>query len=316
VTPDGVRLTSEPAGIVQTTDTFVTALASGDAELIADAGPAEDTALVTVAPNDTVAVVFSGGLGTVRLDGLGLTRIPVAHTYTGGGLAWAPDGSYLVGGFDDAARALYRVTIAGASLLIVPSGTSVGQVTAVDVSADGQWIYFSAGNCNFNEIMYRVPVAGGTPARVSAPSSDDCFARVHADVSLAPDGLRAVVDSFYGNGTPVLEIVDLTTGLATSLNIAGSGAKWSPRGDRIAYVGDNRVWIVSPDGTDAMALSPPNTVFVPVVSWSPDGQWLAYQYPTANRHFRWVLLRVATGQLVPLPTTFDTLGAVTWRRSP
>jgi hypothetical protein len=318
VTADAVRLTAQPAGIVDVVGSAVTGRTAGRAALIADAGASEDTAWASVAPNDVVAVVFSGGrLATVRLDGSGFLQIPTAHTYNGAGIAWAPDASYLVAGFDNDARAIYRLTTAGASTLVLPSGTSVGQITAVDVSADGQWIYFSAGNCNFDEIIYRMPIAGGTPQRITASSADDCFETVQAHVSLAPDGLRAAVDHYYGNDTPVLQIVDLTTGLATSLDIVGSNPKWSPRGDRIAYVGNDRVWVASPDGSGVTLVSPPNTAFVPALSWSPDGEWLAaYQYPSATSPLRWVVLRVATGELIPLPATFDSLAGVSWKPLP
>src|SRR5439155_24608994 len=112
--------------------------------------------------------------------------IQVPHSYAGAGLAWAPDGSYLVGAFDSPI-ALYRFDLAGGSKLLT-SAFYVGQITAADVSHDGQLVYLSAGNCNYNEIVYKVLATGSGPTRVSTATADDCFDLVHADISLAPDG--------------------------------------------------------------------------------------------------------------------------------
>ena len=323
VTGDAVGFSAVNASVADVSGATVTAKAYGRAAIVASAGGVRDTAWTSVVPFGVLGVSAPGPAGiivsTVNLDGSGFAQIPVAHTYTGAGLAWAPDGSYLVGGFDSDARALYRVTPAGVSTLVVPSGTSVGQITAVDVSADGQWIYFSAGNCNYNEIVYRVSLAGGGPQRVSAPVGDECFDMVQADVSLAPDGLQAVVDHYATPYAPSeLQVVDIATGQATPLNIIGSHPKWSPRGDRIAFVDNGRVWVVSPDGSGANAISPLNMLFQPGLTWSPDGEWLVvhHQAISWNSTTQLVLLRVATREMIPLPPSFARWDNPAWNPAP
>ena len=324
VTGDAVRFSAVNAGVANVSGATVTGRAYGRAAVVASAGGAQDTAWTSVVPPGVLGVTAPGPAGiilaTVSLDGSGFAQIPVSHTYTGAGLAWAPDGSYLVGGFDSGTPALYRVTPAGVATLVVPSGTSVGQITAVDVSADGQFIYFSAGYCNYNEIVYRVSSAGGTPQRVSAPVvGDECFDMVNAHVSLAPDGLKAVVEHYpTGYATPDLQVLDIATGQATPLNIIGSRPKWSPRGDRIAYVDNGRVWLVSPDGSGATAISPLNTVFQPGLTWSPDGAWLLvhHQPISWNTTTHLALLRVATREMIPLPASFAQWDNPAWNPSP
>ena len=113
------------------------------------------------------------------------------------------------------------------------------------------------------------------------------------DVQVAPNGLRAVftVTSSTGMGRPVSEVrtVDLTTGATARFGREGEGvssARWSPRGDRIAYFGREGdrfgLIIASADGSASRFLAPIEGTNHPLptsgerLSWSPDGQQLAF----------------------------------------
>src|SRR5205823_10024525 len=186
----------------------------------------------------------AGGHGVRRCDRhgepgwLGLPADPgAAHLHRGRDRV-GTDGSYLVAGFDDP-RTLYRVTTDGGSTrLIAGAAPSVGEITAVDVSADGQETYFSAGYCNYNEVVYRVLGTDAYPVRVSAPVADECFGLVQANVSLSPDGAHAAVEH-YGTpyDTPDVQILALASGVAEPLGLLGSHPRWCPRGGRISCVG-------------------------------------------------------------------------------
>jgi hypothetical protein len=307
----------------------VTGQAYGRTAVVATSGGAQDTAWVSVVPAGVLAVVtgrFVGGdagagLATVSLDGSDYQRVPLSIPYNIPGPAWAPDGTYFVAGLAEPRHALARVALDGATAPLFASGVQVGRVTAVDVSADGQWVYFSAGNCNYNEILYRVPAAGSTPQRVSAPvtGGDECFDLVHANVSLSPDGSRAVVEHYRTDGdVPGLQVVDLATGTGTALGFPGYLPKWSPRGDRIAYVADGRVWSIAPDGGLPSAISPAGAVMEPGLAWSPDGEWLVVR----AQRYEWssetalTLLRVATGELIPLPPSVGHGYRPAWKPAP
>ena len=157
------------------------------------------------------------------------------------------------------------------------------------------------------------------PVRVSAPVADECFGLVQANVSLSPDGAHAAVEH-YGTpyDTPDVQILALASGVAEPLGLLGSHPRWSPRGDRIAYVGDNRVWVVSPDGTGLRAVSPFDAIFQPGLTWSPDGEWLVarYQPISWNVTSSLVLLRVATGEVIPLPPSLAALSTPQWKPTP
>ena len=115
-----------------------------------------------------------------------------------------------------------------------------------------------------------------------------------------------------------MQILDLSTGVATPLNLIGTRPKWSPLGNRIAYVANNRVWVVSPDGSGATAVSPVNALFQPGLAWSPDGAWLLvlHQPVSWSGATRMALLSLATGELIPLPPGFARFANPAWRPVP
>jgi serine/threonine protein kinase len=105
----------------------------------------------------------------------------------------------------------------------------------------------------------------------------------NAQVSLSPDGSRAVVrDAFYGQ-TGDLWMVDLAKGRRTRLTFLRSNyspAVWSPDGSRIAFAGGNFGDTLyekasSGVGDDKVLLTEPGTRHYPT-SWSSDGRFLLY----------------------------------------
>src|SRR5207249_11407586 len=100
--------------------------------------------------------------------------------------------------------------------------------------------------------------------------------------------------------------------------VLDSRARRSPRGDRTAYVGANRVWVVSPDGAGRRAVSPFDAILQPGLTWSPDGEWLVarYQPVSWNVTSSLVLLRIATGEVIPLPASLAALSTPQWKPTP
>jgi Tol biopolymer transport system component len=105
----------------------------------------------------------------------------------------------------------------------------------------------------------------------------------NAQVSLSPDGSRAVVrDAFYGQ-TGDLWMLDLASGRRTRLTFLRSNyspAVWSPDSSRIAFAGGNLGDTLyekasSGVGDDKVLLKEPGTRHYPT-SWSRDGRFLLY----------------------------------------
>jgi Tol biopolymer transport system component len=71
-----------------------------------------------------------------------------------------------------------------------------------------------------------------------------------------------------------LAIHNLATKTITYPRKIGTMPRWSPSGDRIAFVSQQRVWVTNPDGTGLRAVTP-DSVSVgeyPGLDWSADGQ--------------------------------------------
>jgi len=98
---------------------------------------------------------------------------------------------------------------------------------------------------------------------------------------VSPDGRRVAVERAEG---PV--IVDLTTLQEVAVPGAGArllGARWSPSGDRLAYLADGVPWLVSAEGGLAEALqievppaTPAGAFQYQGAEWSLDGQKVAF----------------------------------------
>lgn len=124
-------------------------------------------------------------------------------------------------------------------------------------------------------------------------SSDLHRLKAVGDVQLSPDGRRAVytVTNSEGPGRPTSEvrIIDLASGTSRRFGREGegvSGARWSPRGDRVAYFGREGerfgLIVASPDGSNARFVAAVEGTNHPLPSsgerltWSPDGSRLAF----------------------------------------
>ncbi len=151
-------------------------------------------------------------------------------------------------------------------------------------------------------------LALGTPvmAAPARPQNPRPFApedlrliRTVSDVQLSPDGTQALitVTSSESPGRPRSEVrlLTLATGLSRRLGREGegvSGARWSPKGDWLAYFGregDRYGLIVArADGSDARLIADVASTNHPLptsgerLSWSPDGTQVAYVSATAG----------------------------------
>jgi Tol biopolymer transport system component len=90
------------------------------------------------------------------------------------------------------------------------------------------------------------------------------------------------VIAFASDRSGAMEVYSVSpagTGLDTLTMSGGYHPVWSPDQSEIAFVSGNQVWIMSPDGSNLRAL--PGVVPNPLslLTWSPDGRFIAfYQY--------------------------------------
>ena len=138
-------------------------------------------------------------------------------------------------------------------------------------SPDGQWVYMSAGNCNFSQIIYRLHLTSPQVIdRLSPPGGNECFELVNKWPSISPDGTRIAFQSHTdiwimnadGSGQ---------TNLTNSSSIIDSHPSWSPDG-RIAFSsersGSPKLFVMNADGSSLAGLTTP-----PTGSWDSAPTW-------------------------------------------
>lgn len=132
----------------------------------------------------------------------------------------------------------------------------------------------------------------------------------------APDGNRIV----YSDGG-VIQVWDATTGAARTI-AEGHSAHWSPSGAWIAFIrggtstGGGRPFLIEPD-TLKMVTVLRSSNFLPVTSWSPDGEYLLlverhYSVHPCFAYARTVVYRVSDGAMLPIPCYGVLGGHAVW----
>ena len=278
---------------------------------------APDTTWVSVVPAATILIRRGAKFVTGPLDGTAFVAIPHDLEASDFGLEWQPDGQSflaLLGTFSTR-KALYRVSLNGSmQLLASGSGTGAGGIPVPAVmdggfsdSPDGQWVYMSAGNCNFSEIIYRLRLTNPQGIdRLSPPGGNECFELVNKWPSGSPDGTQLAFENQTGNRIGYsVRVLTLATRSVREIASGGQRPQWAPSGDLIAYTLNNQIWTIRADGTGARVVSPPGRKYVPGVKWSPDGQWIlaAFEPLVGWAGTTITLLHVSSGLEIPLSWT-------------
>lgn len=200
-----------------------------------------------------------------------------------GQLSISPDGKYVVCAANDAKQqaSLWLRQVSTNSLVrIVPPEN--GGYLATTFSPDGEMIYYVATlqRNNFVPTLYRIPVLGGTPAKIL----DRVFSAVafshdgkqFAFVRKNQDDVALMVANSDGTGQPrTIAVSKQPTGFSTS------GPSWSPDGKRIACglfdgtgAGYATIVEVPVEGGDPKPIGSEKWASVGRVVWLPNGSGL------------------------------------------
>lgn len=268
------------------------------------------TLSITVAPRGRlVARIFERfgppQLVSFGLDGSGAKTLAIPLTFGSMAPDWAPAGDRVV--FHALVDNVPRLHVVdpgdGPEQRLIADGLLFDRESYPQYAPDGQWIYFSGQAAGEAHAVWRVRPDGSDPERVG-PLHEEATV-FHPGVS--PDGGRVAYASRpFGTTDWRLYVLHVATGAVDSLGIAGHVPRWSPDGDRIAFVWQGVVYHARPDGTDVQTLSDPGSEYGTGLDWSPDGEWLAVSTPEGHNRISWIdLIEVATGRTLRLPFTLD-----------
>jgi Tol biopolymer transport system component len=254
---------------------------------------------VSVVPAGVMAVVYyplnaaTIQIATVNLDGSNLTPL-TSLTSSIGAPQWRPDGSLIVfqDGDPNGRARIYTVDLTGhrQRLISQPPDSLFGE-DRPRFAGTNDWVYFNGfvNSINFSYI-WRVRADGTGLERL--PPWLPMTGAWQSDPS--PDDTHVLYDA---GG---LYSLDIASGTSTFV-ASGWAASWSPDGSRVAYLTSGTLSIMNADGSGTRPLSTVHKYdnsFVP--NWSSDGQWIVLRGPGAPE-----LIRVATGDVIPLPFAKD-----------
>ena len=284
---EAVAYTSDPLVSVSSTGT-VRGVTVGRGRVIASAGTGADTVMVSVVPMGHLAAYRTYGpnpaaLVEFDLDGSNYKVRAALSGQSPALTSWLANGDVL---YQDAqggnGTRLFHATPAGVATRLVPDEATTTQYSAQPARA-GEYVYFFGSDANGSGI-FRVRNDGtGVEPLVAA--------RGGAQPAPSPDGTRVAFVRFNQ-----LFVLDVATGVATSLQQFGSFPRWSPTGNRIAYLSSDyggAIVVVNADGTGARTVS--GFSYSIWIDWSPDGEWIV-----AGRDGRLVLVRASSGEELPL----------------
>ncbi|HMI99600.1 MAG TPA: hypothetical protein VK488_07200 [Gaiellaceae bacterium] len=246
-------------------------------------GAAVLAALVLVVP--TAAQVGSGkiaftndaGVYTIEADGTGLTLLRAGAARLGG---WSPDGSQIAfTAVDPGAvnKLLIVMNADGSGKHLVASGPEIA-LGRHPWSPDGARLAWGPVPVEPGEI-YTASAAGGDVRQLT-------FERRPKDPpEWSPDGSELVYSELYSELSSEVFVV-AADGISPPRPLARSRSgssqpTWSPNGGSIAFVDEEGIYAVRPDGTDLHSIVPSGYPFDP--TWSPDGSKILFETSKNSR---------------------------------
>lgn len=189
---------------------------------------------------------------------------------------WAPFGDWLL---VNGEGRLFRVPLDKPALVPVDTGAAVRCNNDHGISPDGQTIILSSHHEGQGSQVYKVPVSGGEPVKLS-PEAPSWW---HG---ISPDGRTLTYVAARGD-RKAIDVYTLVPGQEEKRLTMGEGhcdgPDFSPDGARIYYNCDRgghaQIWVMGADGSEQRQLFADDQV-----NWfphpSPDGRWLLYlAYP-------------------------------------
>jgi Tol biopolymer transport system component len=202
---------------------------------------------------------------------------------------------------------LYVVSTAGVSSPVLPKmPAELRSAFFPRFSPDGQWIYFTGDTPYPNDpqgywtsmTTWRVR-RDGTGLERLLPTDPANIYETAWEPDATPDGTALILAY-----AAMISRYDLATRTMTSLGVEGEMPRLSPAGDQIAYFLlepglISPIYLVRADGSGVRVLTPDHKYDrFAGYGWTPDGQWLVARGKAGLE-----LVRVSTGEIIPLPNT-------------
>lgn len=166
---------------------------------------------------------------------------------------------------------------------VLAANTGILGIQALRLLADGSILVVGSQGQN-NYSLFRIAL-DNTVARLIALPQLLSNASGHADIS--PDGTKLVYQAANSSVLPSeLRLVNIATGVETTLVTDSDAPRWSPQGDRLIFLGgpERALSIMNADGSGRRVLT--NTPMSAGLAWSPDAAYIIGLAGSQLRIFR------------------------------
>jgi len=171
---------------------------------------------------------------------------------------------------------LWRLDLRAGKRVQLTSGSNYDNQP--DVPRDDQWVVYTSWPSN-NPSVWKVPVSGGTPVRLSAQQAQAQYPFV------SPDGKQIVCQIREFNGLRHVAILSLADGTVLKepeipISSESTPVRWSPDGSALEYVGvqggSSNLWRQPLNGGAPRQLTSVGEDSILYFAWNRDGTKLAY----------------------------------------
>ena len=226
---------------------------------------------------------------------------------------WTPDGKLLLFNRDGQ---LERIPVEGGQPEPLETGFATRCNNDHGISPDGASLAISdSSQADHESLIYVIPLAGGTPRRVTQKSPSYFHGWSPDGKTIAFCGERGGKFDVYTIPAAGGEEVQLTRNAGHN-----DGPEYSPDGKYIYFnssrSGLEQIWRMHPDGTGQERVTNDNTNdWFP--HFSPDGKWMVFlSYPTdvtghpENKNVMLRLMSISDGKIRPLARLFGGQGTI------
>lgn len=310
--PDPVTFDPSPDPTIATVtgDGTVTGVKVGQTPFTAHGNNQSAIAWVTVVPSGTLAAVDPNrnGVAVVNLDGSGYDFVASCDcAYSGnGGPRWGDAGAIV---FSNKGR-LFSIVPGGSPVQLNSAGTP-GATTeawpdyapATRTTVYSAQVSLDSTGWNYQWRLF-ARAANGAVTPLSAEAPTDLAWRG----AVSPDGTKIAYVTVV-NAKPSIRVYDVASGITSSWSVPGQNPRWSPKGDRIAFVQpiSGPISLMNADGTNIHQLTTISYSEIPF-DWSPDGAWIIARTPAAHAE----LVNTVTAERVPV-TYLDQYLMLAWK---